>query len=186
MTTTHGSLLEQLRGPRDQAAWERFVRLYTPLLHFWARRLNLTDADAADVVQDVFTVLVEKLPEFRYDPRKRFRGWLWTILVNKARDRRRLVLAGALGAAASPESAEPDPAEAMAEHEYRGYLVRRALELMRAEFQPKTWQAFWESVTTDKSAAEIAAKLGLSLDAVYQAKSRVLRRLRQDLDGMLD
>jgi RNA polymerase sigma-70 factor (ECF subfamily) len=111
---------------------------------------------------------------------------LWTILVNKARDRRRLVVAGSLAAEASPISFEPDPADVLAEHEYRGYLVRRALELMRAEFQPATWQAFWDSVTTDQSAAEIAAKLGLSLDAVYQSKSRVLRRLRQDLDGLLD
>jgi len=184
MTTTHGSLLELLRRPSDQAAWEHFVRLYTPLLQLWARRLQFADADAADLVQDVFTVLVEKLPEFRYDPHKRFRGWLWTILANKARDRRRLVVAGALADDAFPASI--DPAEDFAEHEYRGYLVRRAMELMRAEFEPKTWQAFWECVTTDQSAGQIAAKLGLTLDAVYQAKSRILRRLRQNLDGLLD
>jgi RNA polymerase sigma-70 factor (ECF subfamily) len=186
MHTTPGSLLDQLRRTGDQAAWEHFVRLYTPLFFFWARRLGCSDADAADLVQDVFAVLVEKLPQFRYDPTRSFRGWLWTILANKARDRRRAVVPDALDSARLPASPEPDPANALAEREYQGYLVRRALQLIQAEFQPATWQAFWECVTTDQSAAEVAAKLGLSVDAVYQAKSRVLRRLRQDLEGLLE
>jgi RNA polymerase sigma-70 factor, ECF subfamily len=187
MTKTPASLLEQLRRRGDQAAWERFVQLYTPLLSFWARqRMELAGADADDLVQDVFTVLVEKLPEFRYDPQKRFRGWLWTILVNKARDRRRALATNVLGAQDVPESPTPDPADELADREYRGYLVRRVLELIQDEFQPTTWQAFWECVTTNQSAAAVGEKLGLSLDAVYQAKSRVLRRLRQDLEGLLD
>jgi RNA polymerase sigma-70 factor (ECF subfamily) len=86
MTTTPGSLLERLRRPGDLDAWEHFVRLYTPLLHSWARhKLGLNVPDAADLVQDVFTVLVQLLPEFRYDPHKRFRGWLWTVTLNAAR-----------------------------------------------------------------------------------------------------
>ena len=85
MHTTPGSLLEQLRRPGEQAAWERFVQLYTPLLCHWARRFGLQGSDAADLVQDVFAVLVEKIPEFQYDPAQRFRGWLWTIAANKCR-----------------------------------------------------------------------------------------------------
>jgi RNA polymerase sigma-70 factor (ECF subfamily) len=86
MNTTPVSLLERLRHPDQPAAWERFVELYTPLLCHWARRLGLRGPDGADFVQDVFTVLVQKLPEFRYDPGKRFRGWLWTVTVNTWRE----------------------------------------------------------------------------------------------------
>src|SRR5690349_14890833 len=89
MHTTPASLLQRLRLPGEQAAWERFVQLYTPLLCHWAHRLGLRDSDADDLVQDVFIVLVDKLPQFRYDPQCRFRGWLWTIIANQCRARRR-------------------------------------------------------------------------------------------------
>jgi len=79
MHTTPASLLQLLRQPGEQAAWERFVQIYTPLLCHWAHRLGLHGADADDLVQDVFTVLVDRLPLFRYDPKNRFRGWLWTM-----------------------------------------------------------------------------------------------------------
>src|SRR5262249_54749618 len=89
MDTTPASLLERLRRPQAQADWERFVALYTPLLCLWAHRLGVTGPDVDDLVQDVFAVLVQKLPAFRYDPQQRFRGWLWTILANKVRTARR-------------------------------------------------------------------------------------------------
>src|SRR5437588_831842 len=89
MHTTSGSLLERLRQPADQEPWTRLVKLYTPLLFFWARRLGLHDADAADLVQDVFTTLVQKLPGFQYDQNKGFRNWLRTVTLNKWRDRQR-------------------------------------------------------------------------------------------------
>jgi RNA polymerase sigma-70 factor (ECF subfamily) len=90
METTSVSLLERLRQPDQPRAWERFVELYTPLLLYWARRRGLQHQDAADLVQDVLTVLVRKLPEFTYDRRRSFRGWLRTVLLNKWRDRQRL------------------------------------------------------------------------------------------------
>jgi RNA polymerase sigma-70 factor (ECF subfamily) len=83
MNTTSASLLERLRRPVDQAAWERFVRLYTPLLCRWARKAGVPAPEVGDVVQDVFAVLVNKLPEFQYDASRRFRGWLWTITLTK-------------------------------------------------------------------------------------------------------
>jgi RNA polymerase sigma-70 factor (ECF subfamily) len=188
MTTTPGSLLERLRRPGDPAAWEHFVRLYTPLMHSWARRkLGLNGPDAADLVQDVFTVLVQRLPEFRYDPQKRFRGWLWTVTLNAARERRRRpVLVSVSAAEPVSQAAEPDVADAVAEKEYRAYLTRRALELMRAEFRAATWTAFWETVVNGRLAADVARELGLTENAVYLAKGRVLRRLRVELDGLLD
>jgi RNA polymerase sigma-70 factor (ECF subfamily) len=188
MKTTPVSLLERLRQPGEQAAWERFVKLYTPLLWQWVRRLGSHGQDADDVVQEVFTVLVQKMPEFQYDPDKRFRGWLWTVTANKVREkqRRQQVAVPGAGQDALAEAAGPDGAEAVSEAEYQQYVVRRALQLMQAEFQPTTWKAFWECVVTDRPGGEVAAELGLSIDAVYAAKSRVLRRLRQELAGLLD
>src|SRR5439155_1319256 len=83
MNDTPVSLLQRLRHADDEAAWKQFVRLYAPLLYHWARRrMGLQCQDAADLVQDVFVILVRKLPEFAYDPRQRFRGWLWTVARN--------------------------------------------------------------------------------------------------------
>jgi RNA polymerase sigma-70 factor (ECF subfamily) len=178
-------LLERLQQPTEQRAWDRFVQLYTPLLSLWARRLGLQDHDADDLVQDVFTVLVRKLPEFRYDPQQRFRGWLWTVTVNKFRERRRQAVLAAAGAPL-PEEAEPDVAEVISETEYREYLGRRALELMRAELEPATWQAFWEYVINERTAADVARELNMTENAVYLTKGRVLRLLRRELAGLLD
>src|SRR5262249_54081307 len=86
MLETSLSLLQRLRTPGDQPAWDRFVELYTPLLFCWARRLGLQDPDTADLVQEVFALLVRKLPEFEYDPGKGFRNWLRTVTLNKGRD----------------------------------------------------------------------------------------------------
>ena len=91
MHTTSVSLLKRLHQPEDQLAWARFVDLYTPLLFHWARRTGLPEADAADLIQDVFGVLVRKLPEFAYDEQRSFRGWLRTVLLNQWRTRLRAV-----------------------------------------------------------------------------------------------
>jgi len=89
MHITSASLLERLRRPNDHAAWERFVRFYTPLLNYWARHLGLQPNDAADLVQDVLSTLVQKLPEFVYDRHKSFRNWLRTLMLNRWRNNRR-------------------------------------------------------------------------------------------------
>jgi RNA polymerase sigma-70 factor (ECF subfamily) len=181
MFTTSTALLARLRQPSDAEAWTRFVELYTPLLYRWSCRLGLQEADAADLVQDVFGILLRKLPEFDYDPRRSFRGWLHTVLLNHWRDSPRRAMAPLPG-----EVAVADPADEVREAEYRRYLVGRALELMRTDFRPATWRACWECVANDRPAAEVAAELGLSVAAVYIARSRVLRRLRQELTGLLD
>jgi RNA polymerase sigma-70 factor (ECF subfamily) len=182
------SLLERLRRPDEQAAWARFVELYTPLLFGWARRLGMRDADAADLVQDVFTVLVARMPGFCYDRTRSFRAWLQTVLLNKWRNRCRRPPIISLDPA-GPDlglRAAPPGACALEETEYREHLVGRALRLMQAEFTPPTWKACWEFVVRGRPAAEVAAELGLSVNAVYLAKSRVLRRLREELEGLLD
>jgi RNA polymerase sigma-70 factor (ECF subfamily) len=184
MNTTLPSLLERLRQPVDQEAWERFVHLYTPLLCRWARKVGAPAPEVGDVVQDVFAVLVHKLPEFRYDPSQRFRGWLWTITVNKWYERCRKQQPELQADLA--ETVVADGTEAIGEEEYRQYLMRRAFQIMEKEFQPATWKAFWESAIEERPGAEVAAELGMTIDAVYAAKSRVLRRLREELAGLLD
>jgi RNA polymerase sigma-70 factor (ECF subfamily) len=190
MNTTPVSLLERLRpdssGGCDLLAWRRFSDLYTPLLYYWARRLGLQESDAADLVQDVFLKLIHTLPEFTYQRGRSFRSWLHTVLINQWRTncRRRVVVPAGGQALDEPEA--PDETEALGEEEYRQYVTQRALRLMQSQFQPSTWRAFWLQVVDGRSAAETAAELNLSEGAAHVAKCRVLRRLRQDLDGLLD
>jgi RNA polymerase sigma-70 factor, ECF subfamily len=89
MNTTSLTLLERLKTTDDEEAWSRFVRLYTPLLYYWCRRIGLHEQDAADLVQDVLAHLVRKLPEFKYDSVGSFRNWLRVVTVNKWRERQR-------------------------------------------------------------------------------------------------
>jgi RNA polymerase sigma factor (sigma-70 family) len=189
MNETPLTLLERLRSSANQEAWQRFVALYTPLLFHWARKVGLDAADAADLVQDVLLLLVRKLPEFRYQPGKRFRGWLWTVLLNKYRENRRrakpaAVTADDLGQISAV--ADVDGVAEITEAEYRQHLVRQALRIMQREFQPATWQACWASVMHGKSADKVAAELGMTAGAVRAAKFRVLSRLRTELKGLLD
>ena len=185
---TPASLLERLRQPDDQDAWNQLVQLYAPLLYHWAARLGLREADAADLVQDVFTVLVRKLPQFQYDHQLSFRGWLRTIIQNRWRDwqRRRAAAPAEVGDAPLPHLAAEDTIDAFTEAEYHSHLAVRALQLMQAEFQPATWKACWEQVVAGRPSAEVAAELGMTLNAVYLARSRVLARLRQAMKGLLD
>jgi RNA polymerase sigma-70 factor, ECF subfamily len=184
--STPASLLLRLKEPKNHIAWDRFVRLYTPLLLYWSRRAGLSESDAADVVQEVFFILVRKLPTFEYDPSKSFRAWLRTVLTNAWRNLRRKKTAEPFGTLDALPPATSDDLLELEEAEYRRHLVARAVALMQAEFQPKTWQACWELTVMGRSGDEVARDLGLSLNAVYLAKSRVLSRLRQELAGLLD
>jgi RNA polymerase sigma-70 factor (ECF subfamily) len=188
MDTTSASLLERLKVQVDQRAWSRFVDLYTPMMYSWARQIGLQESDAADLVQEVFVLLVEKMPDFAYDRHKSFRAWLRTVTLNKWRDRcrRRATRPPEVTGQPPPDVAEARLESSFSEVEYRQHLVARALELMQAEFQPTTWQACWEFVVVGRPAAEVARQLGISENAVHLAKGRVLRRLREELEGLLD
>lgn len=187
MQTTSISLLKRLRQSATDHDWRRFVELYTPLLFHWVRRAGIRPPDDADVVQEVFALLIEKMPRFEYDAQKSFRGWLRTVVVNKVRDRlRRKILphdndpahlASVIDSADSPDGCE---------QEHQTFLAAMALKIMRAEFQETTWRACWEFVVAGRPAAQIASELGISENGVYVAKCRVMRRLRKELDGMLD
>lgn len=175
-------LLDQLRDGASDRAWEQFVRRYKPLLFHWARRLGLQFQDAADLVQDVFLVLVRKLPNFEYQPGRSFRGWMRAILINRWRDLR--LRRATEGLTATLEPVAPPDAGVFEEREHCLHVLGRALRLMAADFEPATWQAFWETVVCGRASTDVAADVGLSIDAVYMAKSRVLSRLRRDLKDL--
>jgi RNA polymerase sigma-70 factor (ECF subfamily) len=185
--TTSLTLLQAVRDPADQGAWLRFVQLYTPFLLRWARRTGLRESDAEDLIQDVFALLWRKLPDFRYESGGSFRTWLRTVALNKWRERCRRDHGTPCASAADLNGlAAPDEAGAFEEVEYRRHLVGRALELIRPEFSETAWRAFRAHVVAGCSAAEVAAELGVRIGTVYAAKSRVLTRLRRELDGLLD
>jgi RNA polymerase sigma-70 factor, ECF subfamily len=192
MEQTPRSLLDRLCQPADpsqtEADWASFVELFTPLLYDWARRQGLNDADAADLVQDVFLQLVRVLPTFRHDGRHSFRGWLFTLLRNRWRDRWRARPQPApradLRETADPAAA--DPAETISTADYARYLQGRALQLAQRDFEPSTWRAFWACVVEERPPATVAAELGLTPAAVYKGIRRVRLRLRQELEGFLD
>lgn len=181
------SLLERLRRPGDARAWDQFVHLYTPLLYHWARRAGLQEADAADLVQEVLLLLFRKLPEFHYDRQRSFRSWLRAVTLNKWRERhrRRDPLVAGNGAELAEVADVCDMAD-FEEAEYRRSVVQQALRVLKEEFPSSTWKAFEEYVLADRPAEEVAAELRLRVGTVYAAKSRVLSRLHQHVEGLID
>lgn len=188
MDSTSASLLRRLRQPDQEAAWQRFVDLYAPLVYHWSRGQGLNPTDAADLVQEVLAVLVTKLPEFEYDSTRRFRGWLKTVTVNKVRDfQRRQATRPSTGVDETIERISVvDTVDLFEEAEYRNFLVKRAVALMQDEFQDQTWRACWKHVVEGRRAADVAQELGITANAVHIAKCRVMRRLREELDGLME
>ena len=187
MFSTPASLLTQLQHSPGPESWGRFVELYTPVMMTWANRLHRSPDRMADLVQDVFAILVEQMPYFKYDPQRSFRAWLKTVLLNCWRKQHRREQTDRQRTALDlPEVPDPLDFPELEEEEYRAHVVRRALELMQREFEPSTWKACWEFVVNDRPAPEVAAELNLSVNAVYLSKSRVLRRLRSELADLLE
>ena len=189
MHTTSESLLLKLKTSQDQQAWCRFVELYTPLLYHWARRLGLQSPDAADLAQDVLMLVFQKLPAFEYDRNKSFRSWLRTVTLNKYRQWCRKKSLGAIDVTQSAwrNVAQPSSlAESTWDLDYQGSLVARAMELLAPEFQPNTWRALREYALSGRTAKEVADELGVSVWTIYSSKSRLMVRLREELDGQLD
>lgn len=189
MNTTSASLLLRLRRSTDHQAWSQFVKLYTPLLFFWARKTGLQSTDASDLVQDVLSVVFQKIPHFEYDENRSFRGWLRTVTLNKHREHCRKKSLGIVDATQSAlvnVAGATRLAESTWDLNYQQALVGRAMELLRSEFQPKTWSALKSYVISGRSAASVAEESGLSVWTIYAAKSRLLKRLREELEGLLE
>jgi len=173
-------------------AWERLTSLYGPIVYSWSRRAGLQDNDAADLVQDVFWQVFQGIAEFRGGDGNggSFRGWLWTISRNQIRlnFRKRRQNPQAIGGTdaqirfaghvdALQELDEHEPDTAITDRR----LLHRTLELIKGDFNEVTWQAFSRVCLQEHAVRDVADELGLTENSVRQAKFRVLRRLREEM-----
>jgi RNA polymerase sigma-70 factor (ECF subfamily) len=185
------TLLERLRS-NESAAWHTMVKLYTPLVCHWCSRCGVSGADADDVAQEVFRAAATGLSRFRRDrPGDSFRAWLRGItknmlLMHFRRTGRQPQAAGGTDAFRKLEQVvdgntdtdDDDPGSEM------DALRRRALELVKAEFEERTWQMFWLTAIEGRSPVDIAAAMKVGPTAVRMAKSRVLRRLKEEFGDL--
>lgn len=187
-SSVSSGLLAGLRA-RDEAQWQRMSVIFAPLVLRWCLAAGARNDDAPDIVQEVFRTVAARIGQFRRDrPQDTFRGWLWTITRNKLGDYFRKLNNEPQAAGGSSvlrhlqNVAEPDPS-AIDEASASGLssACHRALGLIRAEFEDVTWQAFWRAAVEGHVPADIAADLGITVNSVYLAKSRILRRLREEL-----
>ncbi len=194
MSETSASLLDRLRLDPDQASWQRLVDLYTPLIQAWLRRHAAPEQDTNDLVQEVLAVVVRRLPEFQREPRTgAFRSWLRTITVNCLRDywrsgRSRPLATGDSNFLEVLNQLE-DPQSDLARQwdaEHDRYVTARLMKHIEPQFEPRTWQAFQRVALDRASPDEVAAELGISVNAVFIAKSRVLARFREEAAGLIE
>ncbi|UCC31970.1 MAG: sigma-70 family RNA polymerase sigma factor [Phycisphaerales bacterium] len=181
--TTHTTLLARLGDGADSAAWQEFHDRYGELLRGFARRRGLQPADTDDVAQDVLLALIRIMPDFRYDPAKgKFRSYLKTAalraILKRSRQRRGEVDIGDIEEATRIANVDPEVEEAW-EAEWRQYHLRLAMRAIDVEFDGAHRQAFQRYAVEGRGARETAAALNMSLESVYQAKSRVMKRLAQ-------
>jgi RNA polymerase sigma-70 factor (ECF subfamily) len=193
MSETRQSLLLRARtGAED--AWKDLADLYRPLIIGWLNRQGVPAVDLEDLCQDVLLSVVQHLPGFEHSgQRGAFRSWLRTIVCSRTCDYWRAAFAGApasggsAAAAALQEIADPDSdLNRQWDDEHDRYVLRCLLDLVEQEFQPTTLRAFRRLALDGASGAEVAGELGLSVAAVYVAKSRVLQRIRQEAEGLID
>jgi RNA polymerase sigma-70 factor (ECF subfamily) len=182
-TTTHTTLLARLAGAENTAAWHEFYERYGELLRGFAQRRRLQPADAEDVVQDVLLSLTKAMPDFRYDPAKgKFRSYLKTAtlraIFKRSHQRHGEVVLGDIEEATRIADAAADVEEAW-EAEWRQYHLRIAMRAMELEFKKADLQAFQRYAVEGHDVRETAVALNMSVDGVYQAKSRIMKRLGQ-------
>ena len=190
--TRHSLLLRARAGEAD--AWEDLTGLYRPLIVGWLNRQGVPAGDLENVTQDILLSVVKQLPTFEHSGRRgAFRSWLRVIACRRTADYGRAADAGApaaggsAAAAALQQVADPDSdLNRQWDEEHDRYVVRCLLEIVEQEFEPATLRAFRRLALDGASGAEAAQELGLSVAAVYMAKSRVLQRIRQEADGLID
>jgi len=192
--STSTSFLERLKT-QDSLAWHQLARVYGPLIYYWCRKHGVNAEDAADVFQEVVAAVASAIGRFRReDHGGRFHGWLWTIPKRKIQDHYRSLAKreeARGGTDAQRWLAEiPDhPNAQTTDEEERSQFdsaYRHALELARAGVEEHTWQAFWAVVVDGREPSAVAADLGISVQSVYDAKYRIRRKIRQELEGLVD
>jgi RNA polymerase sigma-70 factor (ECF subfamily) len=191
---THPSLLLRLRDRGDDPAWSQFVEIYTPLIFRLARQKGLQDADAADLVQEVFRAVARRIDRYDPDPSKgSFRGWLSRIARNLILDalaaRRRHPLGVGDTSVCRMLESHPAPSpedSALFEAEYRRRAFAWAAEQVRDEVSDLAWRVFWMAAVQGTSARDVARAVGTTIGTVYHYKSHVMARLRRkvlEIDG---
>jgi RNA polymerase sigma factor (sigma-70 family) len=190
---TSASLLERLAGKPSDLDWQRLFDLYQPLLRAWALRAGVGDADADDLVQDTLSVVISEIATFDRARSGAFRSWLRVILANRLRDffrsrRTRPVAAGGSDGWAQLDqlAAQDSELSKLWDREHDRHIANKVMRLVQGDVEPATWRAFARQVLEGQPAAAVAAELGLSHNAVLLAKSRVLKRLRAELAGLVD
>jgi RNA polymerase sigma factor (sigma-70 family) len=193
-SSTRVSLLLGAGDRANQEARAAFVERYEGLIREWCRRWGLQDADQDDLVQTILCRLLEKLPTFKYDPTRRFRGLLHTAVsraivdLHRARQRRpggfgsgdTDVLARLHEVRDSDNSAVKDLAEVLAVHAERDQQVQHACGRVRERVKPHNWQAFWLTTVEAEPVAEVARRLGMTNGAVLVAKHRVIKMIQAE------
>ncbi len=201
--TSH-SLIVQAKE-KDPAAWERLVKLYSPLVYFWCRESGLPQSDLLDVFQDVFHALARDIKKFRPIDNGTFRGWLRTLTRNKLNDhfRRSGREPVAFGGSEALNYFEQIPAAAQSlstvnhavaqqsecaqtESEIQNSLLCEAMANVRKNFSEQTWRAFWMVAIDGRETSDVAKDLCMRPGAVRVAKSRVLKRLRLEIGDSIE
>lgn len=195
MDVTSQSLLQRLQsGASDDGTWQRLVDLYRPLILHWLRRTLTQSQDTEDLTQEILLVIVREVSGFVHPGHAgAFRGWLKAITVNRMRrfwrsrmkNARATGSSGVLGLAAQLEDPDSDVSR-LWDEEHDQFVLRRLLELMESEFEPQTLQAFRRTALEEEPAKIVAGDLQMTVNAVYVARSTVMRRLRLEAQGLID
>lgn len=193
MNETRQSLLLRAQTGEENA-WQDLTGLYRPLILAWLNRQGVPARDLDDLSQDILLSVVKHLPGFEHSGRRgAFRSWLRTIVCSRTADYWRaadpagLADGGSGATAALQQLADPDSdLNRRWDEEHDRYVLDCLMDLVEAEFEPATLRAFQCLALEGKSGAETAAELGMSVPAVYMAKSRVMQRIRQEAEGLID
>lgn len=191
MQTTQWSLIVRLQDPSDQEAWREFSENYHVAILQSLIRKGLMQQDAEDITQQVMMSIANTLSKRPHDPdRAKFRTWLERVIKNAAinalRDSSKRAAAKGGTDALSLLNALPsqDDAQELLAQEYQKQLVRVASKIIEDEFQPDTWQMFWRSTVLGLPIEQVAKELGKQVGSVYASRSRVMRRLRMEIERM--
>jgi len=189
---TQPSLLLRIRDPQDSESWRQFVEIYTPVVYRSIMKYRLHDADAADVSQEVMQAVARAIHRFDYDPGKgTFRGWLYRVVRSKLSSffeiRQRHVQGSGETQVQMKLEAQPGREEEEDwNRECEKRLFQWAAGKIKGEFKKSTWEAFWQTAVENRPKQEVAESLGISVDAVYVARSRVMARLKARVQDISD
>ncbi|MEM9186724.1 MAG: sigma-70 family RNA polymerase sigma factor [Planctomycetota bacterium] len=185
--TTRLSLIARIADSEDSESWVEFVSLYGPFVYSLARARGLQDADACDVVQEVMREIAKSVSRFDADPDLgKFRSWVSVIARRTLarfsdRNRRQANGTGDTSNLVALASVADREEEDFWEREHQRHLFQWAAKQVRGDFAETTWRAFWRTAVDGAPASEVAEECGISVGAVYIAKSRVASRLRERL-----